>query len=777
MQPNISRRRFIERALVTGTGLSTAILLGGCSGSSGSPEDAGAGEPDLPSQQPAQSPAQFGWKRLRLGAGGYVTGIAIARDGTKVIRTDTFGAYIWDEPAKIWRELLTRKTLPVGDVPHPVYYKQSDGGKSDGPGCWEVAIAANDSSVIYAVWNAYCYRSTDKGKTFQKTDLPRVYSRANDQNFAGGIERIMGPKMAIDPANPNIVWTSGDMGEGLWFTDNGGGTWISNSQVPHPNDGTSSKTNLGPYLVVYDPSSAIVSGRTQGIYVASYGHGLFHSNDGGTTFRAVPGAPTVFRRLTCDQLGRVWICDASTSTDAIRKYEKGAWTAYGLPNVHVVDVAVNPADPSHIVGLTNSLTFLQSKDNGNTWKYWYTHPNADSTRINTTAIDVPWLALAVNQGGVSSANAAFDPASGRCFVATGIGVFYLDSYPNDTSTKLELFSQSWGIEQLCVRSILVPPNGSVITAQLDRAAMKLPDPDKAPISYGPDLGLKNSFDLDYSISDPSYIVMLCTKAGNASAYSTDRGDTWTFFPGKDQMSKSSGGSIAVSTPGNIVHIPSNNGVAKYTLDGGISWAPLDIPGLPAVDGASGGTGWGWQWSFNRRILCADKAVPNVFYAYNYGPQGKPELAGLWRSEDGGRRWSRVKEGTIGEWTTYHAQLNSVPGQEGHLFFTAGLDQNQPFYRTQDGGSTWIEVSAWKNVISFGFGKPAPSAQYPTIFVIGWLDGTFGICRSTDNCATWTRFGDFPLDGIDACTLISGDPNVFGQCYVGFGGSGGAYFGA
>jgi len=43
---------------------------------------------------------QFGtmWKPLAIGSGGFITGIDIASDGMKVIRTDTYGVYTWNAP-------------------------------------------------------------------------------------------------------------------------------------------------------------------------------------------------------------------------------------------------------------------------------------------------------------------------------------------------------------------------------------------------------------------------------------------------------------------------------------------------------------------------------------------------------------------------------------------------------------------------------------------------------------------------------------------------------
>src|SRR4029453_2610086 len=39
----------------------------------------------------------YTWKPLRIGAGGWLTGMDISADGsTRVVRTDTYGAYVWE---------------------------------------------------------------------------------------------------------------------------------------------------------------------------------------------------------------------------------------------------------------------------------------------------------------------------------------------------------------------------------------------------------------------------------------------------------------------------------------------------------------------------------------------------------------------------------------------------------------------------------------------------------------------------------------------------------
>src|SRR5665213_394767 len=89
-----------------------------------------------------------------------------------------------------------------------------------------------------------------------------------------------------------------------------------------------------------------------------------------------------------------------------------------------------------------------------------------------------------------------------------------------------------------------------------------------------------------------------------------------------------------------------------------------------------------------------------------------------------------------------------------------------------GGMTWTTVSNVLEVRAFGFGRELNN--YPTIFIVGWVNRNYGIWRSDDHAQSWVKIGDFPLGSLDAVTTIDGDKNVYGTVYLGFGGSGYAY---
>jgi hypothetical protein len=59
--------------------------------------------------------------------------------------------------------------------------------------------------------------------------------------------------------------------------------------------------------------------------------------------------------------------------------------------------------------------------------------------------------------------------------------------------------------------------------------------------------------------------------------------------------------------------------------------------------------------------------------------------------------------------------------------------------------------------------------------VGWVNGTYGVWQSDDDAQTWTSLGTWPNGSLDEVKTIAGDPNTYGEVYVGFGGSGYAYY--
>jgi hypothetical protein len=175
---------------------------------------------------------------------------------------------------------------------------------------------------------------------------------------------------------------------------------------------------------------------------------------------------------------------------------------------------------------------------------------------------------------------------------------------------------------------------------------------------------------------------------------------------------------------------------------------------------------------------------NTFYLYYPGK-------GVYKTTNGGVSWTLVYGGNDGwgnKWngyitpfSWYNNELMSVPGQAGNLFFTGGRtassatgDAQDPFMRSTDGGATWTNVSNVLEVTSFGFGASATTGGYPAIYVAGYVNNVYGIWQSIDNAKSWVKLGVYPNNSVDSIKTISGDPNTYGQVYIGFAGSGYVY---
>ena len=94
-----------------------------------------------------------------------------------------------------------------------------------------------------------------------------------------------------------------------------------------------------------------------------------------------------------------------------------------------------------------------------------------------------------------------------------------------------------------------------------------------------------------------------------------------------------------------------------------------------------------------------------------------------------------------------------------------------FMYSTNGGTTWSAVPNVLEVSCFGFGAAAPGQSYPAIYIVGQVNSVYGIWQSINDAQSWTLIGTYPNDSLDSITAISGDPNVYGQVYVGFRGSG------
>ena len=86
------------------------------------------------------------------------------------------------------------------------------------------------------------------------------------------------------------------------------------------------------------------------------------------------------------------------------------------------------------------------------------------------------------------------------------------------------------------------------------------------------------------------------------------------IPNRDPWGSSSfiSGTIAASTPQNIIWAPSSSNQPYYTLNGGTTWNPITLPGV------SSWSGFDFAWYLDQRSVTADRVLANTFYLYDPG---------------------------------------------------------------------------------------------------------------------------------------------------------------
>lgn len=82
-----------------------------------------------------------------------------------------------------------------------------------------------------------------------------------------------------------------------------------------------------------------------------------------------------------------------------------------------------------------------------------------------------------------------------------------------------------------------------------------------------------------------------------------------------------------------------------------------------------------------------------------------------------------------------------------------------------------KISSVGTVATLGFGRAAPGAGYPAIYLTGIVGGVQGIFRSTDGGGSWLRINTGAQQWGWIGQTITGDPRVFGRVYLGTNGRG------
>lgn len=398
-----------------------------------------------PAPPPVNPTADTVYAYEPLGAGGWVTGITISPDGqTRLARTDTLCAWRWDATADQWSIAITGASMPRGSGAELL-------DSSDGVN----AIAAANT-VAFMGYQSSIFKSTDHGATWTTSlaDGPVTAPNSGNQRWANS-------RMVFHPVSDNQL-IYGTVSDGLYFTLNGGATWL---QVP------STSLPLG------DPAwgiPCVAIDSTGAWYAAPYGAGVYRSTNQGGTWTKISSDSnfTVVYGMAVGTNGDLTVTadtdgTGSSATARVYRYRSGAWA-----NLTPTDtarqwrsIAFDASSPGRLYLQAIGGDSRLSTDYGTTW-------TAKLNRQFLSDGDIPWLGPA--NGGtadtlfVTVGGLQFDPITpGRCWYSQGIGVWYSDFSTNPAGSVI-WHAQSRGIEQLIINDVMSPPGGPTVTVGWDR---------------------------------------------------------------------------------------------------------------------------------------------------------------------------------------------------------------------------------------------------------------------------------------------------------------------
>jgi xyloglucan-specific exo-beta-1,4-glucanase len=735
-----------------------------------------AGEGTPSTQATATESAGTSWRNAKWGGGGYVTGLIFHPTSANLLyaRTDIGGAYRWNQATMSW--------LPITDGFGAV--------ESFFQGAESIALDPNDDQLVYMSTGLYTsdgatarlYISGDRGDHWTSVNLP-FSAGANNRG------RGIGERMMVDPNLPSTLFY-GSRTAGLWKSADSGRAWtqvtsLSNLMMSAAQISAAGGSAMGVELVVYDTGTRGTGTATQTIYtavapdyasVAGLSSSLYRSTDGGASWSPVSTPVTGYHIphmvRAADGMFYVAFTQGAGPGDAgpgrFYKFDGSTWTllasnnsaGYGGVSVYGSGATTRIAlGVSGTWGNYSGMQIVQLSDNGGlTWREIEAGTSGEiaSGWVDDIEIDPSDRdhILHIHGGGVIETRNASAATPGWAAVVDGL-------------------------EENAILGLATPPAGApytVINSAGDIGTWVHTDLTTKP-TRGPDPSWNNGFAADMAWSDPLYIATIGVAHWNNGAgfgfWSGNGGLTWTAFatlPTGASTNVSGEASIAVTARNSAVWAPSNS-VPSYTTNNGATWTATNLPSLPSV-----GVGRGYH-------LAADRINPNKVYAYDSGGHWWGTAGKVYVSTDGGHTFT-LSAGATGLapnpfWST---SLVVNPNAEGDLWLADG----DAVYHSTDSGATWQKLSSfasiwgsnpWPDVYgatAVALGKAKPGATYSAaVYVVGVVNGVWGVYRSDDGGATWERFNDdaHQFGGIG---VIAADHNVYGRLYVAGNGRGVLY---
>lgn len=688
----------------------------------------------------------YQWSSVPFGGGGFVSGIVYhpAVPGLVYVRTDVGGAYRWDLNNKTWIAL------------------NDDIGRDDAQllGVLSIAVDPSNPTRVYLACGQYLadwahkaaiLRSSDWGSTWARTDLPIKLGGNADGRSAG--ERLQ-----VDPSNPNILFL-GTNQDGLWKSEDAGVSW---HVVP---DFSASAVTF----VLFDARTGVAGKSTSTLYAGvanTKTPSLYRSQDGGSTWTAVPGAPPGMmpHRAKIDAGGKLFL--AYSNDIGPNNITDGAVWEFDPAMAKWTDVT--PEQPGHfrfgysgisadahkpgvvVVSTLDSWDqgddLFRTTDGGSTWKPL----RAKSVHNSDNAIWFKSYSRGKDVMGHWIGDVEIDPFnSDSAAYITGYGLWRTDNLSAvDAGNTVNWSFAIDGLEETVPISLASPPRGPHLITTLGDVAGASYSNDAVDKITGLNISVSESNrSIDFAEAAPAYMVRTSDQGATSGYFSIDGGQTWKGFMSTPRIVKDAEGRyhtadrIAVSAGAKYLVWAPQHQTAYYSDDHGVSWHESV----------------GWPQSKDETFIpVADRAAEGVFYVMDR-TKGSTFI-----SIDGGKTFTLFSENA----PQWGGEMRAVPGHVRALW----VPLPKGLYYSPDENSPFMPVHGITEAFAVGLGKAAPGRTEPAVYCLGRIKNVVGLFRSDDSGASWVRINDdqHQFGWIGA---VVGDPRIYGRVYLATGGRG------
>ena len=675
--------------------------------------------------------APYDWKSVPFGGGGYVNGFVFhpREAGLLYARTDIGGAYRFDAKSSSWTPLLDHLSKADSDL----------------MGVLSIAVDPSDANRVYVAGGTYTSEWARKAALLSSNDRGVTWTVTELGIKLGGNEagRGSGERLQVDPFKGEILLL-GTTKDGLMKSSDRGASFSRLAAFPAQHVS----------LVMFDPTRGTASAGAEAIYVGSHDKpGLYASRDRGQTFAREPGTPELApQRAVFSVDGTLYVTfaggDAGTvsnpsfaKTGSVwkRNHRDGRWTditpvkpgrggqgTFGYAGIDLDRNVPGRLVVSTIERWTEGDDIFISSDDGATWTPLGAHSKHDASPC-------PWLVNYLrgqDKMGHWIADVKLDPFnSERAIYGTGYGLWIsrnLGAALKDGGTVNWDFPVA-NLEEAATLEIKSPTGGaSLLGAMGDVSGAAWDDLNKTPTAglFAPCNETVRS--VDVAELNPGIMARTSDMAGTGGYTSIDGGAAWRPFGPSPRKVKTPEGWTA----------PTGR-VAVSAKGGFFVWVPKKQPAFWSRD-----RGKTWQvsegWPTDRTVALdpvADRTLEGVFYVHD-------RANGLvLASVDGGQSFKPVASGLPKLEVWQAAQLVAVPGTVRDLWIALpdGLlhlpGPEKPAKTVKGVAEAWLVA----------FGKAAPNAAYPSVYVRGRVfvgsEAADGLFRSDDAGFSFKRIDD------------------------------------